>query len=181
MAISKYSNYSKGFTIVELLVVLAVTVLLSGGLVFYNRLSERQLILFQEQNKIIGVFNKAKSLTLGAFGEERAPCGYGVHFEMPDAFFIFEEESPGDDPRCFDIDFIYTANIDKEFGDSFKLDKATKFSELGLSDIIFIPPDPIIVIDNNLTKSEALIKIKTINGSAERTVKITTAGQITAQ
>ncbi len=170
---------NKGFSIVELLVVLFITAMLSSGLVFYNRATERQIIIFKEQVKIISAIQKAKSLSLGAFGKDKAPCGYGVHFSMPDSIIIFQEISPTNDAKCLDIDAVYTSPNEKF--EEIKLDKVVKFSELGLNDIIFIPPDPIVIIDNSIFKDEALIKIKTTDNKGEKIIKVTNAGQITTQ
>src|SRR3990167_848850 len=86
MAILNYSGFNqlnqpacrqagKAFTIVELLVVLAITAILFSSLIFYSRSAERQLILFKEQMKVITALQKAKSLAISAFGENQAPCG----------------------------------------------------------------------------------------------------------
>jgi len=163
----------------ELLVVFAIITILSGGLVLYNRAVERQIILFKEQIKVFSAIQKAKSLALGTFAAEQAPCGYGVHFSEPNTIIIFGEISSSGDPRCLDIDSIYTS-YDQIF-EEIKLDKVVKFSELGVNDIIFIPPDPTVIINNDIFKDEALIKIKTIDSKGEKIIKVTSAGQITAQ
>lgn len=170
---------NKGFSMTELLVVFGIITILSGGLVLYNRAVERQIILFKEQIKVFSAIQKAKSLALGTFAAELAPCGYGVHLSEQNAMIIFGEISSSGDSKCSDIDFIYTS-YDQIF-EEIKLDKVVKFSELGVNDIIFIPPDPTVIINGDISKDEALIKIKTVDNKGEKIIKVTNAGQITAQ
>lgn len=174
------ANKNKGFSLAELLVVFTMTALLSGGLVLYNRATERQIILFKEQSKVFSAVQKAKTLAIGAFSEIESEiiCGYGVHFSLPNRIIIFKKLSP-EDPKCQNVNFIYTSP--NEIFEEIKLDKIVNFSELGLNDVVFIPPDPIVVIDNDFFKNEGLIKIKTIDNKGEKTIKITNAGQITTQ
>lgn len=173
-------KFQKGFSMTELLVVLALIAILAGSMVFYSRSIERQIIIFKEQIKIVSAIQKAKSLGLVAFLKTaQAPCGYGVHFSMPDSIIIFKEISLSGDTKCLDTDAIYTSP-DENF-EEIKLDKTIKFTELGLNDIVFIPPEPIIIIDGQIFKNEALIKIKTIDNKGEKIIKVTNAGQITTQ
>lgn len=183
MAISRCLGYNKkmekGFSLTELLVVFAVISILSSGLVIYNRATERQIIIFKEQAKVISAIQKAKSLALSTFIQEEAPCGYGVHFAEPNIMVIFKELSPSGDGNCLDADNVYTSN--SENFEEINLDKVVKFSSLELMDIVFIPPDPKVFIDGSDSKSEALIKMKTIDNKGEKIIKVTNAGQITAQ
>lgn len=170
---------NKGFSITELLVVFAIISILSGGMILYNRATERQIILFKEQIKIFSAIQKAKSLALGTFSAEQAPCGYGVHFSESNSLIIFREISPSGNESCLDTDAVYTSS--DEVFEEISLDKVVKFSVLELNDIIFIPPDPTVIIDNDVFKDEALIKIKTSDNKGEKIIKVTNAGQITAQ
>ena len=173
-------DMKNGFTIVELLIVFAIIAFLSTGLVFYSRSGERQIILFREQTKVVSSIIKAKSLALATFGDNLAPCGYGAHFEAPNKIIVFKEMPvEANDLSCVSIDGVYTAANSAEKQEEILLDKTIKFGELQLRDILFIPPDPFIVIDNNFLKAEALIKIETIDGKFEKIIKVTNSGQIT--
>lgn len=177
----------KGFTLLELLVVLGITLLLSAGLIFYNRTSENQLLLFRDQQKIISALQRAKSFSLETFSQAEAPCGYGVNFSLPNTVVIFKDLSPSSDPQCSDIDFVYSGDSKgdcqnyAECVEKIYLDKNVKFSELGLNNIVFIPPNPNIIIDKDPNKAEALIKIKSSTGQTEKIIKVNNRGQITAQ
>ncbi len=173
-------QFNNGFTIVELLITFTVISILSGGLVFYSRTAERQIILFKEQAKIIGIIQKAKTLSFATYAQETVPCGYGAYFQQNlNSIILFQDISPSMDLNCLDIDNSYTSQSEKI--EEIFLDKTVKFSELGVYNIIFIPPNPKIIIDNDISKSEGLIKISTTDDLMERAIKITNAGQITTQ
>lgn len=73
----------KGFTLVELLVVFMTVTFLAGGMFFYSRSGERQIILFQNQEKVISALQRAKTLAVSAYGNAADMdniYGYGVHF-----------------------------------------------------------------------------------------------------
>jgi len=168
-----------GFTMIELLVVMAIMGLLTSLVITYSRTGERQIVLFKDQASLISLLIKARSLSVGTLGEVVAPCGYGVNFNESGSVIIFKDSSPGNDPKCLDADNVYNSGEEKV--EEFILNPALKFDELDLADIVFIPPMPKVVIDNDKTKLEAIIKIKSISGSGERAIKVTNAGQITAQ
>ena len=163
----------KGFTTIEMLVIIGVLSLLSATLLVYSRAGERQITLFREQAKIVSILTRAKSLSVAAFGKIGVPCGYGVHFETPRTYLIFKDLA--DDCSLADKKYSGTSEI----FESFQLDSSLTFDILTLTDIIFIPPDPAVILDNDFSKTEALIKIKTINGNDEKIIKINNGGQIT--
>lgn len=197
MAISNYSEFfnkdilrNKGFTIAELLVVMGITAILFSSLVFYSRSAERQIILFKEQMKIITALQKAKSLAIVAFSEGQTACGYGVNFDRAnDKMIIFREQpASGGSGSCSTRDNIYTS-VD-ELYEEIKLDNRTvRFGNLINSDggifsnVVFISPEPITVIDysGSSGSESATIEITDISGSNTKIVKVTDAGQITAQ
>lgn len=170
-------NSKKAFTLIELLVVVAVMILLSSVLIGYSHLGERQIILFKEQAKLINILSRAKSLSVVGFGEstENFPCGYGIYFEAPRTFIIFKDLSSGDD--CSMADKKYSGT--DELFESFILNSTLEFGELTFSDIIFIPPEPLVVITP--IQDQAVITIKIVNTNDSKTIKINNAGQISTQ
>ncbi len=172
-------SHRSGFTMLELLVVIGTIIVLSSFAITYSRTGERQIILFKEQTSLVSLLIKARSLSFGAVSEAIPPCDYGVNFGDPRKIILFREYSPSNDPKCLDADRVYSSGDEKI--EEFALDPMIKFSELGLTNVVFIPPNPKVLIDNDENKFEAFIKIKTINEPNEKIIKITNAGQITTQ
>lgn len=178
-------SIKKGFTIVELLIIIGITViLLSTGFSFYNRASERQLILFREQNKLVSVLDKAKYLAISTFSQNQAPCGFGVHLDASNNTIIIFKELPISGNDCASIDNIYTPPSGPVGGDeiveTIKLDQAVRFNNLTLIDVVFIPPAPQIIINNSNIQS-ASAEIIDSGGATVSSVTITKTGQITIQ
>ncbi|HDH31342.1 MAG TPA: prepilin-type N-terminal cleavage/methylation domain-containing protein, partial [Candidatus Wolfebacteria bacterium] len=57
------NSRNSGFTLIELLIVIGIITLLSTMAIFYSHTGERQIILFQEQVKILNAISRAKSLS----------------------------------------------------------------------------------------------------------------------
>lgn len=192
----------KGFTLIELLVVMSLTIILTGGLLIYSRGSERQLILLRDEAKIIGALHQAKSMALSVAG---GVCGYGVHFEQSGEIIIFKDLSPSSNPDCLDANNIYNEPSRLPTGGGFpsqrnqqnqqeqqekdcgqipecisqtSLDKSIQFSDLNFNDIVFIPPDLTVIIDNNVSKTKAWVKIRVSGGVLEREIVVNNSGQI---
>ncbi|MDP3947143.1 MAG: prepilin-type N-terminal cleavage/methylation domain-containing protein [bacterium] len=163
----------KGFTLIELLVVLGVLTMLSAILIQYSRTGERQLILFREQSKLIAVLSRAKALAVNTFNRPDVPCGYGIYFAPPRSYILFRDSAP----NCASSDRVYSGSGEDET--VYELDSQTQFKSLLVSDILFIPPDPRVVMTP--TQTETDITIETIDGIASMIVRVNSAGQIGAQ
>lgn len=162
---------NRGFTIIEILVILGVLSLISTILIINTHGGEQQVILFKEQTRIISIFSRAKSLSIATFGETGTsiPCGYGVHLETPRTFLIFKDLAAD----CKDSDQKYSGAA--EIYESFQLDSAIKFDSLNF-DVVFIPPDPSVVITPY--QDPAIIILKIIGSETTAKIKINSAGQI---
>jgi prepilin-type N-terminal cleavage/methylation domain-containing protein len=171
-------NPSAGFTLIEFLVVLGIMALLSSIAILYSRTGEQQILLFKEQAKVVSVILRAKSLAIQTFAETSAGvCGYGVHF-FPDGRFILFKDLAED---CASSDRAYSGSFE-DFGEVNQLDPALRFSELGLNEILFIPPDPqVIITPAPAANGTAIIRIGIRDGVTESIIKVNEAGQVTTQ
>jgi len=166
----------KGFTLIEMLVVISIMALLSSFLILYSRAGENQIILFRDQARLITALNRAKSLSVQTFNAPQPSCAFGVYFSKTEnAFLIFRDLAL----NCREADHVYTGS--EELFESYQLSSKIKFGELTLINIAFIPPDPKTLIDNDLNKNEANITLETLDGKASLKVKVNNAGQITTQ
>lgn len=166
---------SKGFTLIEMLVVISIMTLLSSLLILYSRTGENQIILFREQARVISILNRAKSLSVQMFNAPESPCAFGVNFSPTGTFLIFRDLASD----CRDADHKYSGT--NELFEKYQLDSRIKFGELTLTNVIFIPPDPTTLIDDGSNKIDATITLQTLDASAFLKVKINNAGQITTQ
>ena len=175
---NRSARLSAGFTLIEILVVVSITVLLSTILVVYSRSGENQAALFKEQAKVIGILLKAKNLSLQSYAVEGGGpiCGYGVHLDVAkNEFLIFKDSADS----CSSSDNKYSgSNEDLE---KHLLDSRLKFLSSEFIDILFIPPDPTVIIDGDIDKSgQFSVTIESIDGVGIKKIGVNNSGQVTA-
>lgn len=180
-----------GFTLIEILVIISVTSVLSAILVSYSRESGRIMLLINNQAKLVSLVSRAKSLSIATFIENIALpsnpsdpkiCGYGVHVEKSvGEIFIFKDlaqNCSSGDNRFGSGDVKLTSQLDVLKLDSWIIQFG---SDTTLNDVMFIPPDPIVLINNDSSFQEALISIETKDKSGKVIVKVSNAGRISTK
>jgi prepilin-type N-terminal cleavage/methylation domain-containing protein len=148
-----------GYTLIEMLVVISITVLMSGVLLAYNRESEKQLVIGVEQARVVGFLSRAKSFALGKYtgsivtgphkGENASPlsCAFGVSFDAATGKMTLFQDLPSAGLRCmtggtqnFDKEYTTSDPQDLEEIDSLTLDGRVRFRGNENLDIAFEAP-----------------------------------------
>lgn len=178
-----------GFTLVEVMVVLAVTMMLSAVILVYNSSTRDTLLLFTEKARVAQLILRAKSLALSTYtggGEAEAPCGYGVRIDHDAGVYALVSYSPPDCRVRTSVDTQASSFQVAELS-SFTLPRMLEFRNVGngqdTSYIVFIPPDPAVLIAeeggsliyNGLGKIRLGIRGK----ETDAIVSVNAAGQIT--
>lgn len=183
-----------GFSLIEMLVVMSITLLFSTILIGYARESGRQMLLISSQAKIVNLISRAKSLSVTTFVDvlpaANAPkiCGYGVRVDKEARqVFIFRDSALNcSDPaspnyRVFDkegLDVKLSSNLDVfSIPDTIQFGTATATDDL--IDVLFIPPDPTIVVNAGASES-AQVTLQSKDGNLNF-VKINNAGKISTK
>ena len=181
---------NSGFTIAEILVIIPIIAILSSILILYNRSTEKQLILFKEQARLISTLNRAKGLALAFFREPSGEiaCSYGVRiFPDPDSSYIIFKDLPNDPSvGCSSADNLYSGpneNFDKMVEvDKKAIEIDSDPAATTLINIVFLPPDPRVVLNGNPSlTADQKITLKLKDSNVSRVVKVNKAGQITAE
>lgn len=171
---------NKGFTLIEVLVVISVLAMLTSMLVVYSRSSENQIKLITEQSKIIGVILRAKLLAFQAFKEETVPpCSFGVHFDSPNRkYLIFRETDRDAQNKC--INNKRYGPGEELTGQIFTLPEGITFSKPTKNlDILFVPPEPKIYFDGSLAVGDEIIEINVDKHVAG--IRVNSVGQVTTE
>jgi type II secretory pathway pseudopilin PulG len=167
----------KGFTLIETVVVVAITMILSGIVLAYSRSTERQILLYRDQAFIVGVINRAKSLAVQKYHETqlsgRVNCAFGVHFAPPRSFILFQDLDQGSCPA----NRTYAYDQGEEI-QTLSLDNHLQFDMQSNLDILFIPPE-LQATTTNPTGFPVTIVIKTNDDTRRATTTVSAAGQIT--
>ncbi len=170
----------RGFSVIEMLVVMSILVVLSSFLILYNRTGESQIFLLREQARLISTVIRAKSLALNTLIEDVPACGYGVHIEVstdstPSQYFVYRDKAI----NCRTSDRIYAEASDEIVaGTEAALPKQVVFGDVGVRDIMFVPPEPEAFLDGSQALAEADIVMMSADGKTKATVTVNNAGQI---
>lgn len=177
----------KAFTLVEVLVVIAITSLLAGIVLTYSSKGRAQVTLYVESAKLSQVILRAKSLAIATFSSPDAPCGYGVHIDSAANKYSLFSYSPND---CYSIQNgpIDTADPGYSVLDSFDLPPSVVYGDSSNSlenagDILFVPPDPKTMIwprGGSFPSATAakIVLTSPADNSYSLEIRISSAGQI---
>ena len=171
---------SKGFTLIEMLVVSAIIVVITG-IVIFNIGAERQnSALFRSAQKLSLDLRQVQSFAISSkvFKTSGVPCGWGAHFNgvSSKSYVIFADLAVNQ--NCSDRDFIRAANGSEDL-ETVNLESGITVSNLsgGLTDVIFTPPDPTVTF----TPAQTSAIVTLINkNSATRAITINKTGFISS-
>lgn len=83
-----------GFTLIEVLIVVAITAVLSSLAIVYSHVGQDQVALSVEESKVAQFIEEAKELSVATYSTDIATCGYGVHFNYAaQTYSLFEYDS----------------------------------------------------------------------------------------
>ena len=191
---NRSASARSAFTLIEVLVVIAITSLLAGLILSYSSASRDRVALSVQQAKLAQTIVKAKSLTVSTYNDPVIPCGYGIHInypnvELPDGaepntYTVFSYDLP-DLPALSDCKNITDLNPEfetKVLTESIpaNLTFAEPDSE-AITDILFLPPNPDtwIWLHGGLgTSTSGRIPLKSKSGDFSVNVLVSSAGQI---
>ncbi|MFA5386354.1 MAG: type II secretion system protein [Candidatus Paceibacterota bacterium] len=178
-----------GFTLIETLVVALVTVMLAAIMIVYSHTGEKQIALFRDQAKVVGILNRTKFLSVQMFSKTPitqtsidVPCAYGVHFNNDGKdFLIFKDLKTDPNQSCTSGNHNNKYDSGELF-EQYSLDQRLKF-QTNLSDVVFIPPDPEVILTGTSDNPAKifLIDISDTSGKNKKEVDVNTFGQITTQ
>ncbi len=141
---------TSGFTIVEMLVVVGVTTLLSSMVLSYSSSSRGQITLLVEKAKISQIISRAKTMSIATYKDTSAtpPCGYGVDFDYTTGQYgIFRYVAAS----CANITSINLPSKVAVPGFQYVLPTGLNFTtgSNALYNVLFLPPDPKTILADN--------------------------------
>jgi type II secretory pathway pseudopilin PulG len=171
----------KGFTLIEILVVCAITVLITGFLI--ANFSRTRVDLNQTASLVQDAIRSAQSMALsgalyGHPGTYR--CGYGIHF-LPNGYLLYAGPAVGS-VDCTTQNPTYLAGTDDIVAQSLFSNAVLEIAP-PLPDIFFEPPNPTTYINgSNAVGASIDVSVRrqgAVCPSVDcRTIHVTTSGQI---
>ncbi len=135
-------NSAGGFTLIEILTVLSITLILSALVLAYNRSSLKEIALYREQAAVIGVLNeaKAKAVQKANVTTGLTACAFGVHFQNPNTYILYQAVTSS--LICApSVSDAYDASNPATAIQTFTLDSSVQFDLSGDLDVAFISPN----------------------------------------
>lgn len=138
-----------GFTLIEILVVLAIVIIITGIVISNIGLQRQNLALLHSAQKLSLDFRRAQNYAISSkiFRTSGVPCGWGMHFSgissTSTSYIIFADLAPSVD--CSDRDFLRASNGSEDF-ETINLEPGIKINSTsgGLTDVVFTPPEPTV-------------------------------------
>ena len=171
---------NKGFTVVEMLVILSIIGIITGIVIFDVGSQRRNLALLRSAQNLSLNLRRVENFALSSktFRTSGVPCGWGVHFNGAGStnYIIFADKAVNAD--CSDRDFARAADGSEDL-ENINIDLQITFSSLsgGLSDVIFSPPEPSVVFAPNQTTATIVLVNKS---GATKTIIINKTGFISS-
>jgi len=175
----KNLKFSSGFTLIEMLVTLAIVTALSAMVLGYSRKSETTTYLAREGSRIVFELRRAQSqamLMLQRDSESEKVCGWGIYIDQTnlpqEQFFLFADLCETDESNG---NGKYDG--DEEKTETISLLKGVEIFYSDASSIVFIPPEPRIEFDPNMDNAKIQIQLKNRPGTYYE-IRISEMGQI---
>lgn len=171
---------NQGFTLVELVITISLTIIFSAGVVYYSNGLRSQSALFKDQAQVLDEVYKAKNLSM-TMRNEVDVCGYGVEF-FKDSVSLIKVVRPNN--GCSDFfpeDGKYNGSYgNKDNIETLNLSNGSSMSGNAVNNgVVFIPPDPLIIFKDGGSDGIS-ISIKNKGGSMPA-IKINQFGQINVE
>jgi prepilin-type N-terminal cleavage/methylation domain-containing protein len=168
----------KGFTLVELLTVLAIIFTLTSISFPFYRTAQKQYILENAAQKFVQDIRRAQEMAIsaricGPCGN-KVPPGYGIYLHQGNtSYFIYADTNPAQGNEIYDGGDVIIETISFEGGVFIKNVNPSSLS------INFQPPDPKISIIGPPSVDEVSIVLSLLtDNSKTKTIKLNKAGLI---
>lgn len=179
-ATSSKEKNQQGFSLMEMLVVIAITVLFLSMMLLYTRTGGQQIIIFREQANFIANIERARSNSVQRIQPSgQRVCGYGVSFSDPTHpnTYVFFRALPDATNSC--TNFSYSGDF--EALETITVDSRIRVTH-SVTDLLFVPPEPRVFFDGTQSLGgEATFTFSVSGSSRPATVTINSGGQIVAR
>ncbi|RJQ28888.1 prepilin-type N-terminal cleavage/methylation domain-containing protein [Candidatus Parcubacteria bacterium] len=174
-------GFRKGLTLLELLVTISLTTLLSSLVISYGHVGRQQVSLYVEASKVAQLILRAKALAVTTYNQPIVPCGYGVEVDYARGVYTLFSY---DVPNCNVIALTGINSVNKTPLTSVSV-QAGLMLQLGLDslrDVLFLPPNPTTLVSTDssgaIGSRPGKVYLQTPNASANATIVVTQTGEV---
>ncbi len=181
---------------IELIVVIGVSVLISGIAILYSRTGQNQIALSVEAAKISQFILQAKQLSVATYSGDVSACGYGVSFDyLSQTYSLFAYTPAGAPPcpRASAVSGVSPTDMSQYTVSTWRVPVAKGVTLVtavpandAMSVVMFYPPNPATFISRETSTVETFmiptqdskVYLRTIDGSDMAAVSVGSAGQV---
>ncbi len=184
------ANSKSGFTLIEVLIVVAISAMLAAIAIGYSGTERDQTTLSVEETKISQFILQARSLSIATYGNAAgSACGYGVSFDAASKTYSVFAYVPNGSGTCPPVASVTSASQVQDHearytDETWQVHPANDVTfsmanSNALSLVLFYPPDPITLLFDGSGNpiNQATVNLAAANGSS-RTISINSAGQV---
>lgn len=181
---SRNKKKREGFTLLEVMVTVVLSMILTGTILVYNRSGESQVSVFKDEATVVGVINRAKAFTQQRLNTPLA-CGFGIHIDggASKSFQLFADKRSQSWDSCVSPTGTYALGVNFRYDGSeevmgtYELDSKSKFIDIpaGGLDVVFIPPDLTVTSSAPIPTT---FKISDESGLSVASITIAPGGQV---
>lgn len=196
-------NGQKGFTLLEVIIVIAISAMLSVVALGYTAVSRNQVALSIEATRIAESILHAKDLAIATYNNSSSTCGYGVAIDIANNKYSLFAYNPSAakygrvPPPCPSLASTTAGGFSSstEMGVYSQLAWQTPVANgvrllsngagKDLAVVLFYPPAPATLLSSDgesflagATLSTLEVSLRTVDGSASTTISVNPAGQI---
>lgn len=183
----------RAFTLIEMIVVLAISALLSGIAITYSSIGRNEVALSVEAAKISQFILQAKALSVATFtgvGGAASSCGYGMVLNAAAGTYSIFAYAPTGALKCPDVSAVdgIATSEEKEYTQgtwNVPLSPGVKLVDEAdsLVTVLFYPPDPTVFISHDgavflvpaVTQS---VHLSTVDNKNTATISVNPDGQV---
>jgi prepilin-type N-terminal cleavage/methylation domain-containing protein len=183
---------SGGFTLIEMLIVIVISTMLSAIAISYSSISRNEVALSVESTKITQIILEAKSLSVATYGNLTNACGFGVSFDAVAQTYSIFAYHPSGSPSCppaAGVTTLAPADIQLYSEGTWNIHVANGVVLSGTSnpdrlyDVLFYPPEPATLISRDGSTflapgQTSRVYLTTADGNASATISVSPGGQV---
>lgn len=171
--VSCFTFHEKGFTLIELMVSIAIVGILASTIIANTRFGERQQALAQAAQKLVLDLRKAQNSALAPGAEN--DCIYGINRISGSRYRVYKRS----EIQCLDnrreYDSPPNGSSELEIVD---MPKGISWAGNGIRDIAFEAPEPITYLDNSSSTNSGEIRLLSSINNTTKKVIINRLGQM---
>lgn len=176
----------KAFTLIELLIVVAISAMLSALAITYSSVGRNAVSLSVEEAKLSQFILQAKALSIATYTSGSVSCGYGVVIHAgvsPQNYSIFAYVPGASCPYLGNITTIDPSQevLYTEGTWQVPVTNGVKINEPNDMVVLFYPPDPTALLSDDgatFQPSSLTIPLVTVDGKNSATLSVNPEGQI---